>query len=61
MNDLLSETSLTIAMVFGSVVLTNFFLELMAVAVAGLYFGKVTIKIEANMRVLQHLHLICGK
>jgi monovalent cation:H+ antiporter, CPA1 family len=51
MNDPLSETSLTIATVFGSVVLANSLgvLGLAAVAVAGLYFGNVTVKKEAIM------------
>lgn len=51
MNDPLSETSLTIATVFGSVVLANSLgvSGLAAVAVAGLYFGNVTIKKEATM------------
>ena len=50
-NDPLSETSLTIATVFGSVVLANSLglSGLAAVAVAGLYFGNVTIKKEATM------------
>jgi monovalent cation:H+ antiporter, CPA1 family len=50
MNDPLSETSLTIATVFGSVVLANSLgvSGLAAVAVAGLYFGNVTIKKEAT-------------
>lgn len=51
MNDPLSETSLTIATVFGSVVLANTLgvSGLVAVAVAGLYFGNVTVKKEAIM------------
>ena len=51
MNDPLSETSLTIVTVFGSVVLANSLgvSGLAAVAVAGLYFGNVTIKKEATM------------
>jgi monovalent cation:H+ antiporter, CPA1 family len=51
MNDPLSETSLTIATVFGSVVLANSLgvSGLAAVAVAGLYFGNVTVKKEASM------------
>ena len=51
MNDLLSETSLTIATVFGSVVLANSVgvSGLAAVAVAGLYFGNVTVKKEATL------------
>jgi CPA1 family monovalent cation:H+ antiporter len=51
MNDPLSETSLTIATVFGSVVLANSLgvSGLAAVAVAGLYFGNITIKKEATM------------
>jgi monovalent cation:H+ antiporter, CPA1 family len=51
MNDPLSETSLTIATVFGSVVLANSLgvSGLAAVAVAGLYFGNVTVKKEAIM------------
>ncbi len=52
MNDPLSETSLTIATVFGSVVLANTLgvSGLAAVAVAGLYFGNVTVKEEAIMK-----------
>jgi CPA1 family monovalent cation:H+ antiporter len=51
MNDPFSETSLTIATVFGSVVLANSLgvSGLVAVAVAGLYFGNVTVKKEATM------------
>ena len=51
MNDSLSETSLTIVTVFGSVVLANSLgvSGLAAVAVAGLYFGNVTVKKEATM------------
>jgi len=51
MNDPLSETSLTIATAFGSVVLANSLgvSGLAAVAVAGLYFGNVTVKKEASM------------
>lgn len=51
MNDPLSETSLTIVTVFGSVVLANSLgvSGLAAVAVAGLYFGNVTVKKEASM------------
>jgi Na+:H+ antiporter len=51
MNDPLSETSLTIATVFGSVVLAYSLgvSGLAAVAVAGLYFGNVTVKKEATM------------
>jgi monovalent cation:H+ antiporter, CPA1 family len=51
MNDPLSETSLTIATAFGSVVLANSLgvSGLAAVAVAGLYFGNVTVKKEATM------------
>ncbi len=51
MNDPLSETSLTIATVFGSVILANSLgvSGLAAVAVAGLYFGNVTVKKEATM------------
>ncbi len=51
MNDPLSETSLTIVTVFGSVVLANSLgvSGLAAVAVAGLYFGNVTVKKEATM------------
>ena len=52
MNDPLSETSLTIATVFGSVALANTLgvSGLAAVAVAGLYFGNVTVKEEAIMK-----------
>ena len=51
MNDPFSETSLTIVTVFGSVVLANSLgvSGLMAVAVAGLYFGNVTVKKEVTM------------
>jgi monovalent cation:H+ antiporter, CPA1 family len=51
MNDAFSETSLTIVTVFGSVVLANSLgvSGLMAVAVAGLYFGNVTVKKEVTM------------
>jgi CPA1 family monovalent cation:H+ antiporter len=51
MNDPLSETSLTIATVFGSVILANSLgvSGLAAVAIAGLYFGNVTVKKEATM------------
>src|SRR2546427_7462603 len=51
MNDPFSETSLTIVTVFGSVVLANSLgvSGLMAVAVAGLYFGNMTVKKEATM------------
>lgn len=51
MNDPFSETALTIASVFGSVVLANSLgvSGLVAVAVAGLYFGNITVKHEAYM------------
>ena len=51
MNDPFSETALTIATVFGSVVLANSLgvSGLVAVAVAGLYFGNATVKKEADM------------
>jgi monovalent cation:H+ antiporter, CPA1 family len=51
MNDPFSETSLTVVTVFGSVVLANSLglSGLVAVAVAGLYFGNVTVKKEATM------------
>ena len=51
MNDPFSETALTIATVFGSVVLANTLgmSGLVAVAVAGLYFGNITVKHEAYM------------
>ena len=51
MNDPFSETALTIATVFGSVVLANSLgvSGLVAVAVAGLYFGNITVKQEAYM------------
>jgi monovalent cation:H+ antiporter, CPA1 family len=51
MNDPFSETALTIATVFGSVVLANSLgvSGLVAVAVAGLYFGNITVKREAYM------------
>jgi NhaP-type Na+/H+ or K+/H+ antiporter len=51
MNDPVSETSLTIATVFGSIVLANSLdvSGLVAVPVARLYFGRVTIKKEAIM------------
>lgn len=45
MNDPFSETSLTVVTVFGSVVLANTLgvSGLVAVALAGLYFGNVTV------------------
>ena len=48
MNDPLSETGLTLAIVFGSVVTANLLgvSGLVAVAIAGLYFGHVTAKEE---------------
>jgi CPA1 family monovalent cation:H+ antiporter len=51
MNDPFSETSLTVVTVFGSVVLANTLgvSGLVAVAVAGPYFGNVTVKKEATM------------
>jgi CPA1 family monovalent cation:H+ antiporter len=51
MNDPFSETALTVATVFGSVVLANSLgvSGLVAVAVAGLYFGNATVKKEADM------------
>jgi CPA1 family monovalent cation:H+ antiporter len=51
MNDPFSETALTIATVFGSVVTANSLglSGLVAVAVAGLYFGNITVKQEAYM------------
>jgi CPA1 family monovalent cation:H+ antiporter len=51
MNDPFSETALTIATVFGSVVLANSLgvSGLVAVAIAGLYFGNITVKREAYM------------
>ena len=51
MNDPFSETALTIATVFGSVVPANSLgvSGLVAVAVAGLYFGNITVKREAYM------------
>jgi CPA1 family monovalent cation:H+ antiporter len=51
MNDPFSETALTVAAVFGSVVLANSIgvSGLVAVAVAGLYFGNATVKKEADM------------
>jgi len=51
MNDPLSETVLTVATVFGSVALANSLglSGLIAAAVAGLYFGNVTVKQEAHM------------
>jgi CPA1 family monovalent cation:H+ antiporter len=51
MNDPFSETSLTVVTVFGSVVLANSLgvSGLVAVAVAGLYFGNVRVKKEATM------------
>jgi CPA1 family monovalent cation:H+ antiporter len=51
MNDPFSETALTVATVFGSVVAANSLglSGLVAVAVAGLYFGNVTVKQEAYM------------
>lgn len=51
MNDPFSETALTVATVFGSVVAANSLglSGLVAVAVAGLYFGNITVKQEAYM------------
>jgi monovalent cation:H+ antiporter, CPA1 family len=51
MNDPFSETALTVAAVFGSVVAANTLglSGLVAVAVAGLYFGNITVKQEAYM------------
>jgi CPA1 family monovalent cation:H+ antiporter len=51
MNDPFSETALTVATVFGSVAAANSLglSGLVAVAVAGLYFGNVTVKQEAYM------------
>jgi CPA1 family monovalent cation:H+ antiporter len=51
MNDPFSETALTVAAVFGSVVSANSLglSGLVAVAVAGLYFGNITVKQEAYM------------
>lgn len=51
MNDPFSETALTIATVFGSVAAANSLgvSGLVAVGVAGLYFGNVTVKHEAYM------------
>lgn len=48
MDDPFSETALTIAMVFGSIVISNAIgvSGLVAVAMAGLYFGNVTIRRE---------------
>ena len=51
MNDPFSETSLAVATVFGSVVLANSLgvSGLVAVVVARLYFGNVTVKKEVTM------------
>ena len=51
MNDPLSETALTVATVFGSVAAANSLglSGLVAAAVAGLYFGNITVKQEAYM------------
>jgi monovalent cation:H+ antiporter, CPA1 family len=51
MNDRLSETALTVATVFGSVAAANALglSGLVAAAVAGLYFGNVTVKQEAHL------------
>ncbi len=51
MNDPFSETALTIASVFGSVTLANSlgFSGLIAVAVAGLFYGNVTMQKESTM------------
>lgn len=51
MNDPFSETALTVATVFGSVAAANSLglSGLVAAAVAGLYFGNVTVKQEAYM------------
>jgi len=48
MDDPFSETALTVAMVFGSIVIANAFgvSGLVAVAVAGLYFGNVSMRRE---------------
>jgi CPA1 family monovalent cation:H+ antiporter len=51
MNDPFSETALTVATVFGSVAAANSLglSGLVAAAVAGLYFGNITVKQEAYM------------
>ncbi len=51
MNDPFSETALSVATVFGSIVTANSLglSGLVAVAVAGLYFGNITVKQEAYM------------
>jgi NhaP-type Na+/H+ or K+/H+ antiporter len=49
MNDRLSETGLTVATVFGSVAAANSLGLSGLVAVAGLYFGNVTVKQEAHL------------
>lgn len=51
MNDPFSETALSVATVFGSIVAANSLglSGLVAVAVAGLYFGNITVKQEAYM------------
>ncbi|MGB7639467.1 MAG: sodium:proton antiporter [Nitrososphaeraceae archaeon] len=53
MNDPFSETALTVATVFGSVAAANSLglSGLVAAAVAGLYFGNITVKQEAYMSV----------
>jgi monovalent cation:H+ antiporter, CPA1 family len=54
MNDPLSETALTVATVFGSVAAANSLglSGLVAAAVAGLYFGNITVKQEAYMSLI---------
>jgi NhaP-type Na+/H+ or K+/H+ antiporter len=51
MNDPFSETALTVAAVFGFVAAANALglSGLVAAAVAGLYFGNITVKQEAYM------------
>jgi Na+:H+ antiporter len=57
MNDPFSETALTVATVFGSVTAANSlgFSGLVAVAVAGLYFGNRTVRQEAYMSLKTRL------
>ena len=57
MNDPFSETALTVATVFGSVTAANSlgFSGLVAVAVAGLYFGNITVRQEAYMSLKTRL------
>ena len=57
MNDPFSETALTVATAFGSVTAANSlgFSGLVAVAVAGLYFGNITVRQEAYLSLKTRL------